>query len=110
MSDELWRISAVEAVTRLRNGEISPLELVEASARRIAEIEPAVNALPTLCLRRARSCQAHHAGRRRLRSRRRSGMARRPAGLHQGPDRCGGGAPHLPRPDPSDVVARFLGG
>jgi amidase len=54
MSDELWRISAVEAVTRLRNGEISPLELVEASARRIAEVEPAVNALPTLCLDRAR--------------------------------------------------------
>ena len=37
MSDELWRISAVEAVTRLRKGEVSPLELVEASARRIAE-------------------------------------------------------------------------
>src|SRR4051794_4871794 len=54
MSDELWRISAVEAVTWLRNGEISPLELVEASARRIAEVEPAVNALPTLCLDRAR--------------------------------------------------------
>ena len=54
MSNELWRMSAVEAVTRLRNGEISPLELVEASARRIAEVEPAVNALPTLCLDRAR--------------------------------------------------------
>jgi amidase len=54
MSDGLWRISAVEAVTRLRNGEISPLELVEASARRIAEVDPAVNALPTLCLDRAR--------------------------------------------------------
>jgi len=54
MSDELWRMSAVEAVARLRKGEISPLELVEASARRIAEIEPAVNALPTLCLDRAR--------------------------------------------------------
>src|SRR3954471_7054954 len=54
MSDELWRISAVEAVTRLRKGEISPLDLVDASARRIAEIEPAVNALPTLCLDRAR--------------------------------------------------------
>src|SRR3954454_6611853 len=54
MSDELWRTSAAEAVTRLRNGEISPLELVEASARRIAEVEPAVNALPTRCLDRAR--------------------------------------------------------
>jgi amidase len=54
MSEELWRMSAVDAVTRLRNREISPLDLVEASARRIAEVEPAVNALPTLCLDRAR--------------------------------------------------------
>ena len=66
MSDELWRISAVEAVTRLRNGEISPLDLVEASARRIAEVEPAVNALDAVPRPRARSCQAHRAGRRRL--------------------------------------------
>src|SRR5260370_37467274 len=54
MSDELRRMSAMEAVRRLRNGEISPLELVEASTRRIAEVEPAVNALPALCLDRAR--------------------------------------------------------
>src|SRR3954453_23657193 len=54
MSDQLWRMSAVEAVARLRKGEISPLELVDASAHRIAEVEPAVNALPTLCLERAR--------------------------------------------------------
>src|SRR5436305_8003276 len=54
MSDELWRMSATEAVARLRKREISPLELVDASARRIAEVEPAVNALPTLCLDRAR--------------------------------------------------------
>src|SRR5438874_3237669 len=54
MADELWRMSAVEAMARLRKGEISPLELVNASARRIADVEPAVNALPTLCLDRAR--------------------------------------------------------
>src|SRR3954468_13333545 len=53
MRNELWRMSAVEAVALLRNREISPLELVEASAQRIAEVEPAVNALPTLCLDRA---------------------------------------------------------
>lgn len=51
---ELWRMPAIEAVARLRKGEISPLELVEASAHRIAEVDPAVNALPTLCLDRAR--------------------------------------------------------
>jgi amidase len=54
MSEELWRMSAVEAVTRLKRGEVSPLDLVEAAARRIAAVEPAVNALPTLCLDRAR--------------------------------------------------------
>ena len=64
MINEPWRMSAVEAVARLRKREISPLELVEASAQRIVEIEPAVNALPTLCLDRARACPAHHAGRR----------------------------------------------
>jgi amidase len=54
MSDELWKLTAVEAVARLKRKEITPLDLVEASARRIAEVEPAVNALPTLCLDRAR--------------------------------------------------------
>ncbi len=54
MSNDLWKLTAVEAVTRLKKREISPLDLVEASARRIAEVEPAVNALPTLCLDRAR--------------------------------------------------------
>lgn len=51
---ELWKMTAVEAVTRLKKKEISPLELIDASAKRIAEVEPAVNALPTLCLDRAR--------------------------------------------------------
>jgi len=59
MTNELWRMSAVEAVARLRKGEISPLELVETSAQRIGEIEPAVNALPTLCLDRAREHARH---------------------------------------------------
>jgi amidase len=51
---ELWKMTAVETVTRLKKKEISPLDLVEASAKRIAEVEPAVNAMPTLCLDRAR--------------------------------------------------------
>jgi amidase len=52
--DELWKMTAVEAVTLLKKREITPLDLVEASAKRIAEVEPAVNAMPTLCLDRAR--------------------------------------------------------
>lgn len=54
MRDELWKMSAVEAVMRLRKRELSPIDMIEASARRIAAVEPAVNALPTLCLDRAR--------------------------------------------------------
>ena len=55
MSDDLIRLTASEAVARLARREISPLELVEAAATRIAAVEPAVNALPTLCLDRARA-------------------------------------------------------
>jgi amidase len=50
----LIALTATEAVARLKRREISPLELVEAAAARIAAVEPAVNALPTLCLDRAR--------------------------------------------------------
>ncbi len=52
--DELFRMSASEAVARLKRGDVSPVELIDAAAKRIAAIEPQVNALPTLCLDRAR--------------------------------------------------------
>ena len=51
---ELWRLSAVEAVDLLTRGAVSPLELVEAAAARIAATDKHLNALPTLCLERAR--------------------------------------------------------
>lgn len=51
---DLVRLTATEAVARLQRREISPLDLIDAAAERIAEVEPAVNALPTLCLDRAR--------------------------------------------------------
>jgi len=54
MPEEFFRLTAREASAALARGEVSPLELVEAAAARIAEVEPAVNALPTLCLDRAR--------------------------------------------------------
>ena len=66
MSDDLIRLTATAAVARLAAGEISPLELVEAAAARIAEVDGAVNALPTLCLERARGhARDLMAGRRR---------------------------------------------
>ena len=53
--DELCRLTATEAVRRLRRREITPLDLIDAAARRIADVEPAINALPTLCIERARA-------------------------------------------------------
>lgn len=43
---DLWRLTAVEAVAKLRGGEVSPLEMVEAAASRIEAVEPKINALP----------------------------------------------------------------
>ncbi len=54
MSDDLIRITATEAVARLKRREISPLDLIDAAEKRIRLVEPVVNALPTLCLDRAR--------------------------------------------------------
>jgi amidase len=51
---ELWRLTATEAVARLRRGDISPLEIVEAAARRIEAVEPKINALPIRFLDEAR--------------------------------------------------------
>ena len=52
---DLWRLTASEAVDLLRRREVSPLELVEASAARIAATDAHLNALPTLCIERART-------------------------------------------------------
>ncbi len=51
---ELWRLTAVEAVARLRKGEVSPLEMVDAAAGRIAAVEPKINALPIRFIDEAR--------------------------------------------------------
>ena len=60
-SDALMRMTAIEAVACLKRGEVTPLEMIEAAERRIAEVEPAINALPTLAFERARACAAPHA-------------------------------------------------
>ena len=46
MNDELIRLTATEAVARLRRREISPLELIDAAAARIEAVDAKVNALP----------------------------------------------------------------
>jgi len=53
--NDLCRLTAQAAVDLLRRREVSPLELVDAAAARIAETDPVVNALPILCLDRARA-------------------------------------------------------
>ncbi len=52
--NELIKLTARYAVSLLKQGKVSPLELIEAAAGRICEVEEAVNAMPTLCLERAR--------------------------------------------------------
>lgn len=54
-SSELISMSAREAVSRLKSGEVTPLELIDAAEERIAVVDPAVNALPTLCMDMARA-------------------------------------------------------
>lgn len=53
-ASELIAKTATEIVALLKAGEVTTLDLLDALEARIAEVEPAVNALPTLCLERAR--------------------------------------------------------
>jgi amidase len=52
--NELCKLSASEMTAILKKREVSPLDLIDVAAQRIAETEPALNATPTLCLDRAR--------------------------------------------------------
>lgn len=52
--NELIKMTATEAVARLKAGEISPTDLIDASEARVAEVDGVVNALPTRCFERAR--------------------------------------------------------
>lgn len=54
MTDELYRLTAIDAVRRLRSGEITPLDLIDAVERRAAAVNGAVNALVTPAYDRAR--------------------------------------------------------
>ncbi|HKP22962.1 MAG TPA: amidase family protein [Dongiaceae bacterium] len=54
MTDDLYRLTALDAVRRLRAGELSPLDLIDAVERRASAVNGAVNALVTPCYDRAR--------------------------------------------------------
>lgn len=53
-SDELIRATACTIVERLKAGEITPHDLLDALEHRIAAVDGKVNALPILCFDRAR--------------------------------------------------------
>lgn len=52
--NELIASSARDIVERLRKKEITPLDLIDAAVARIEEVDVVVNAIPTLCIERAR--------------------------------------------------------
>ena len=54
-AEELIKADACTVVERLKRGEVTPHDLLDALAARIAAVDPAVNALPTLCFERARA-------------------------------------------------------
>src|ERR1700704_5063755 len=51
----LVRATACAIVDKLNSGEVTPLDLLDVLEQRIAEVDDAVNALPTLCFDRARA-------------------------------------------------------
>ena len=54
MSSDLWKLSACRVVDMLQERAVSPGEVLDSLIDRIAEVNPVLNALPTLCLERAR--------------------------------------------------------
>ena len=56
---DLCRLEAHVVVDHLKRREVSPQELLEAAYTRIAQVEPLVNATPTLCRERAEMAAAN---------------------------------------------------
>ncbi len=54
-ANELIKADACAVVDRLKRGEVTPHDLLDALEDRIAAVDGAVNALPTLCFERARA-------------------------------------------------------
>ena len=54
-TNEFIKMTATQAVARLRSKEVSPLELVEASIERIETVDAKINALPIHCFEQARA-------------------------------------------------------
>jgi len=50
---ELWKLSAFEVVSLLREKKVSPVEVVQAAIDRVEEVDTKINALPIRCFDRA---------------------------------------------------------
>ncbi|WP_099825617.1 amidase [Oceaniglobus indicus] len=59
---DLCALSATDAVALLKSRKVSPAELVAAAVARHAAVDPAVNAMPTLCAGRAEAAAAGKQG------------------------------------------------
>ena len=44
---ELWRLSAVETVSIVRSGDVSAVEVTKSCLERLADVNPAINAVVT---------------------------------------------------------------
>lgn len=55
VGSDIRALSAVEAVKLIKSRDLSPVEVLDAYAQRIEEVEPQVNAFLTLCLEEARA-------------------------------------------------------
>src|ERR1700760_1226154 len=51
---DLVRDTAYAVVSKLKKGDVTPLDLLDVLEKRISEVDGAVNALPSLCFERAR--------------------------------------------------------
>ncbi|GLK99195.1 amidase [Dactylosporangium matsuzakiense] len=60
--DELLEAGAVQTIAALRSARVSPAQLLDAVAARIAETEPRLHTMTTVCLDRARSRAAGNEG------------------------------------------------
>src|SRR5690349_13882853 len=55
----ILELSAVEAIAEIRNGHLSPLDVVDAAIDRIEATDAAINAIPVRCFDAARSAARH---------------------------------------------------
>jgi amidase len=42
----MWQLSATEVVKKLRNGDVSPLEVMDVAIARVTQVDAKINALP----------------------------------------------------------------